>query len=455
MPCRATARKPWLPGSTATSPSRSTSALSRTKWLDCFLHPDRAVHGLEADLAPAAAERPLDVAPCELAVHREGIVGADGTVHRLRLHVCVELRRELGVYRAVDRGGGNPASVSERLHANPHIAVDRLGFHGALRRDYVYVAAHRVDDQRATRPGYVHIAHHRGGAEAHTARQPYREVHCHIVVARPSQLDVTLPRAAAAVADAVAAPHRADGNAALVGHGDEAHARGVRGPIGLHGGDLQGVTFCRLDCHRASGVPDPHPLVRAELGAIGPRRRGRATRAAIVTSELVPQVAESNGEVHHLFVHRAVGRVHCEADHPHSANQRRAANDLFAPGVPEYAHGPSLLRIGSILAGPTALGEVGFRAREGGGRSGGMRGKGAEAPLETFRIPRGSGTDAPRYTAPSARSRPYPGSPRLAYHRCGTRLSRDPVPRRTTRHRGHRQWGSWPPGVPARAGRLP
>src|SRR6266446_4030813 len=50
-----------------------------------------------------------------------------------------------------------------------------------------------------------------------------------IVVARPSQPDVTLPRAAAAVTDA--APHRADGNAALVGHGDEAHAGGVRGPV--------------------------------------------------------------------------------------------------------------------------------------------------------------------------------------------------------------------------------
>src|SRR5882762_11226339 len=346
MPCRATARKRWLPGSTATSPSPSTSAPSRTKWLDCFLHPDRAVHGLEADLAPAAAERPLDVAPCELAVHREGIVGADGTVHRLRLHVCVELRRELGVYRA----------------------VDRVGLHGALRGDHVHVAAHRVDDQRAARPGYVDIAHHRGGAESHAARQPHREVHCHIVVARPSQPDVTLPRAAAAVTDA--APLRADGNAALVGHGDEAHAGGVRGPVGLHGGDLQGVTFRRLDCHRASGVPDPHPLVRAELGAIRPRRRTRATRAAIVPSELVPQVAESNGEVHHLLVHRAVGRVHCEADHQHSAKQRRAANDLLAPGVPEYAHGPSLLRIGSILAGPTALGEVGFRARDGGGRGG-------------------------------------------------------------------------------------
>src|SRR6185437_2411373 len=203
MPCRATARKRWLPGSTATSPSPSTSAPSRTKWLDCFLHPDRAVHGLETDLAPAAAERPLDVAPCELAVHREGIVGADGTVHRLRLHVRIKLRRELGVHRAVDRGGGNPPRVSERLHANPYIAVNRLGFHGALHRDHVHVAAHRVDDQRATSPGYVHIAHHRGGAEAHAARQPHREVHGHIVVARPAQFDVTLPWAAAAVADAV------------------------------------------------------------------------------------------------------------------------------------------------------------------------------------------------------------------------------------------------------------
>src|SRR6185437_1379057 len=122
-----------------------------------------------------------------------------------------------------------------RLHTNPHIAVDRLGFHGALRCDHVHVAAHRVDDQRATRPGDVYIAHHRGGAEPHAAWQPHREVHGHIVVARPSQLDVTLPWAAAAVADAVAAPHRADGNATHVGHGDEAHARAVRGAVGLHG----------------------------------------------------------------------------------------------------------------------------------------------------------------------------------------------------------------------------
>src|SRR5206468_6569783 len=51
--CRATGRKRWPPASTATSPSPSTSAPSRTKWLDCFLQLDGAVNGLEVNLAPA------------------------------------------------------------------------------------------------------------------------------------------------------------------------------------------------------------------------------------------------------------------------------------------------------------------------------------------------------------------------------------------------------------------
>src|SRR6266480_4274188 len=44
--------------------------------------------------------------------------------------------------------------------------------------------------------------------------------------------------------------------------------------------------------------------------------------------------------------------------------------------------GPSLLRIRSILAGRTAVREVGFRARDGARRSGVMLVKVAEAPLE-------------------------------------------------------------------------
>src|SRR2546430_3009142 len=91
-PCRVTGRKRWPPGSTTTSPSRSTSARFRTKWLDYFLHPDRAVHGLEVDVAAASTERPLHIPTHELAVHRERIVGGDRAVHRLRIYFRVELR---------------------------------------------------------------------------------------------------------------------------------------------------------------------------------------------------------------------------------------------------------------------------------------------------------------------------------------------------------------------------
>src|SRR5206468_9190783 len=105
-----------------------------------------------------------------------------------------------------------------------------------------------------------------------------------------------------------------------------------------------------LDDHAAARVADPHPLFGAELGAVGPRRPGGATRAAVVPTELAAQVAQSYRKVRHLLVHHLVDRVQRETDHEHGAEQRRPANDLFAPGVPEYAHGPSLQRIGSILA---------------------------------------------------------------------------------------------------------
>src|SRR6266702_3104490 len=296
--------------------------------------------GFDGYLAPAPAERPLHITTREPAIHREGIVGGDGAVHRLRLHLCVELRWKLGRHRAVDRGGGNSAGITERFHADPHVAVHGLGLHRALGRHDVHVAAHRVDHQGTMRSRHVHIPYHGRGAQARVARQPHREVHGHVVAARGSQLDVALRR----TATAVATPHGADGNATVVRYGDEAHTRGVRGPVSLHRRDLQRITPGRFDCHRPARVPDPHPLLRTELGAIRPRGRGRATRSTVVPSELAPQVAQSHGEVHHLFVHHAVRRVYCETDHEHGAKQRRPANDLFAPGVPECAHARSLLR---------------------------------------------------------------------------------------------------------------
>src|SRR4029077_6301654 len=135
-----------------------------------------------------------------------------GPIRRRGLYVSVELPGELGGYRAVDGAGGHPTGVSERLHANPDIAVDRLCLHGALRRDHIHVAAHGEDHQRATCSRDVHVAHHCVGTEPRCAWQPHGEVHGDIVMTRPSKLHVMLTRAAAAIA----APHRADSNAALV-----------------------------------------------------------------------------------------------------------------------------------------------------------------------------------------------------------------------------------------------
>src|SRR3989441_10181580 len=88
-----------------------------------------------------------------------------------------------------------------------------------------------VDHQGAPRPRHVHVPHHGRRAQARTARQPDCEVHSHVVVASASHFDIAMSRRATAVA----IPHGADGNAAVVGHGDEPYARRVRRPVRLHG----------------------------------------------------------------------------------------------------------------------------------------------------------------------------------------------------------------------------
>src|SRR2546426_6698766 len=113
---------------------------------------------------------------------------------------------------------GTPAGVTERLHTDPHVAVHRLDLHGAPRRRDIHVAAHRVDHQGAPRPRHVHVPYHGRGTQARTARQPHGEVYGHVVVASGSHLDVAMSR----TAPAVATPHGADGNAAVVRPGDEA-----------------------------------------------------------------------------------------------------------------------------------------------------------------------------------------------------------------------------------------
>src|SRR5439155_1597050 len=150
--------------------------------------------------------------------------------------------------------------------------------------------------------------------------------------------------------------------------------------------------------------------------------------------ELAAQVAQGHRKiVDDPGAYAAHGIVHEQPDREHRAEQRRPANDLFAPRVPERAHGPPLLRIGSILAGRTAVREVGFRVRAASRRRRVMRIRGAEAPLEAFRKPRGIWTDVLRYTARSAGSRRAPVWPRLSYSRSVTRPLRDRVPPRTTR----------------------
>src|SRR2546425_444746 len=156
----------------------------------------------------------------------------------------------------------------------------------------------------------------------------------------------------------------------------------------------------------------------------------------------LPHVAQGHWKVvDYPGAHTAHGIVHEQPDREHRAEQRRPANNLFAPGVPERAHGPSLLRIGSILPGRTAVREVGFRLRAASRRRR-VRVRGADAPLEAFRKPRGIWTDVLRYTARSAGSRRAPGWPRLVYSRSGTRPLQDRVPPRTTPRRAHRWQGS-------------
>src|SRR5439155_22810447 len=136
-------------------------------------------------------------------------------------------------------------------------------------------------------------------------------------------------------------------------------------------------------------VPDPQPLVRPELSPVRPWRPRQATRSALVPSELAAQVAQGHWKiVDYPGAHAAHGIVHEQPDREHRAEQRRPANDLFAPCVPERAHGPSLLRIGSILAGRTAVREVGFRVRAASRRPRVLWVRGAEATLEAFRKPR-------------------------------------------------------------------
>src|SRR5437016_13353017 len=144
----------------------------------------------------------------------------------------------------------------------------------------------------ATRSRHVHVAHRGRGAQARIARQPHDEVHGDVVMAFPSYPDFTVPGAAIAVAP----PFRAHGNAALVRYGDETHARGVRRPVRSHRGDLQRITLGRLHRHRATGVPDPHPLFRTELGPVRPWRSREATGPTLVPGELAPQVAQRSEE---------------------------------------------------------------------------------------------------------------------------------------------------------------
>src|SRR2546427_84583 len=157
-------------------------------------------------------------------------------------------------------------------------------------------------------------------------------------------------------------------------------------------------------------VPAPPPLFRIEPGPVGPCRPGRATRAAVVASELAPQVAQCHWElVHHPVAHSARDVVHEKTDREHGAEQRRPANNLLAPGVPKRAHGPSLQRIGSILAGPTAVGEMGVPAGDGPGRGRGppeTSGNGAEPGRVCLATPHGRpaqdftlGCRGPRATA--------------------------------------------------------
>src|SRR2546426_1091289 len=175
--------------------------------------------------------RPFPIPTHKFAVPRERIFGGDRAFHRFPLYFRVELRWKLGGQRAVDGAGGNPAGVTERFHTDAHVAIHRLDLDRAFRRRDIHIAAHRVDHQGAPRPRHVHVPHHGRRAQARTARQPDCEVYSHVVVASASHFDVAVSRRATTVA----IPHGADGNAAVVGHGDETYARRVRRPVRLHG----------------------------------------------------------------------------------------------------------------------------------------------------------------------------------------------------------------------------
>src|SRR5690349_24747480 len=99
-------------------------------------------------------------------------------------------------------------------------------------------------------------------------------------------------------------------------------------------------------------------------GPRGSRLARPSPLLARVGTPFVRQVTQHRGKSGAHGVARADDEIaHEKPDREHGAEQRRPANDLLAPGIPEGAHGRSR-RGTQHNAGPTGVGEVGFLPRE-------------------------------------------------------------------------------------------